>query len=125
MRVALRASVTGQYIGTPLDDVRVHVKPPELQGFIESYDAYYSFIKERVGGQAGAWVELLYEELVADPNAAMGKVYDMLGVARVPAAAGVPRRIPAQTTGSLRDALVNFEELECAFAGSDRAVDFV
>lgn len=121
---SLRASVTGEYIHTPLDDVRVHVSPPEVQTFIESYDAYYSYVKERVGGQAGSWVELLYEDIVSDPTAATGKVYDMLGVARVPAAPEVAQRIPAQSSGSLRVALVNFEELESAFAGSDRASDF-
>lgn len=121
---SLRTSVTEDYIQTRLDDVRVHVSPPEMQTFIESYDAYYSYNKERVGGQAGSWIELLYEDLVADPSGATGKVYDMLGVARVPAAPEVAHRIPAQTSGSLRYALANFEELESAFVGSNRASDF-
>lgn len=71
---AMRASVTGAYIKADLNHVQVHIKPDEAQEFIDTYDRYYKYVKERVSGQQGSWTELTYEELVDDPKLATRRV---------------------------------------------------
>ena len=80
--------------------------------------------EERVQGQRGRWLELTYEELVADPTAATRRVYNILGVSPSKPAPSVARNIPRQSSGKMCDAIVNFEELKSAFAGTERAIDF-
>ena len=125
---ALRASVTGQYIRNNLDHVRVHIEPKGLQGFINNYDCYYSYIRERLagqGGENGCWMQVSYEELIEDQNAVAGNIYKFLGgIAPFEPRSGQSGQSQRQTDGNLSSAVHNFEQLRYAFSGSDREADF-
>lgn len=47
----LRAATTGAYVHTQLGDVQVLIEPAELQMAIDSYDAYYQFLRQATAGQ--------------------------------------------------------------------------
>jgi LPS sulfotransferase NodH len=105
---ALRASVTGKYIKTNLDEVKVEFEPQELQAFIDNYDGYYKYLAERVAGQRGRWIEVSYEELVRDPTSTLQRMYSFLGVASIPLTHEVTNDVPKQSDGVLSNALGNF-----------------
>eukprot|EP00588_Corethron_pennatum_P030414 CAMPEP_0194311960 /NCGR_PEP_ID=MMETSP0171-20130528/8886_1 /TAXON_ID=218684 /ORGANISM="Corethron pennatum, Strain L29A3" /LENGTH=960 /DNA_ID=CAMNT_0039066277 /DNA_START=458 /DNA_END=3340 /DNA_ORIENTATION=- len=124
---ALRASVTGQYIKKKLDYVRVHIEPEGLQGFIDNYDCYYSYIRERLAGQGGdngCWMQITYEELIEDHQGTAGKIYKFLGVTPFEPRSGHAGQSQRQTNGDMSSAISNFEELRHAFSGTDRETDF-
>ena len=116
----VRAAVTGSYIKTNYDDVKIQIKPNEFSRFVDEHDKYYAFLQERLTGQD--YVELTYEELTADADKALSPVYGMLGVP--PRSSKDNHRIKKQSTLGLQDTVVNFEELKSTFATTERAGDF-
>ena len=124
---ALRASVTGQYIKKNLDHVRVHIEPEGLQGYIDNYDSYYHYIRERLsgqGGEDGCWMQISYEELVEDHRTAAGKIYKFLGISSFEPRSGQSGQSKRQTNGNISSAVHNFEQLRHAFSGTEREADF-
>ncbi|KAJ1630661.1 hypothetical protein T492DRAFT_871279 [Pavlovales sp. CCMP2436] len=114
----LRASTTRAYTHKTYDQVCVTIRPADLQRFNESYDDYYAWLDENLVGQAVHRVS--YEMLSAAPEDSVAAACAFLGVG-----ASVPRFkcFTRQSTSPLRDALVNFEKLREAFAGTERAGD--
>ena len=124
---ALRASVTGQYIKKNLDYVRVHIEPEGLQGFIDNYDCYYNYIRERLlgqGGEGGCWMQISFEELIEDHKSAASKIYKFLGVSPFEPRSGQSGQSQRQTNGNISSAVHNFEQLRHAFSGTEREADF-
>eukprot|EP00961_Rhodomonas_salina_P195014 2632927-Rhodomonas_salina.2 len=118
----MRTAVTGHYIHKTIDHVPVHIKPHELESFIEGYDKYYAFLRERLADQH--FVEISYEELVAEPKTTLTPVLRLLGLESEQDEHPGSRDIQPQSSGELRHAVVNFEELRAAFLGTERAPDF-
>lgn len=123
----VRANATGSYIRKNLDHVHVRIEPHELQRFADAYDAWYDYLDERLVGQAGNVARVSYEELTASPKsaeAALRRVYAMLGVPSVAPAPGVRRDVPRQTLQPIHGRLQNYTALRDAFAGTNLAADF-
>lgn len=116
----VRASVTGDYQGTNLDDIPVAISPEDHQRFITSYDAYYEFLCSRLRGQHV--IELTYEELTTSPTTTIDMVLNYLNLDPFPSP--IQSLFTRQTFRSLKDAVVNFGELQAAFIGTPREVDF-
>jgi LPS sulfotransferase NodH len=112
---AMKASVSGQYIHTNLDHIRVHIVPHEFEAYARGYDAYYDFLRERLSGQK--YVELTYEDLTADSSGSLRQIHDLLGVGGQEMAT-VHSNMKRQNTVPICDALDNFEELRKAFIGT-------
>jgi LPS sulfotransferase NodH len=117
----IRASVTGRWINAVLTHC-VYITPPDFQLFTECYDAYYSFLRDRLAGQDH--VELTYESLVAEPELALRPVYELLQLRPQKSAPVLDGDLKPQSSDALCDALDNFGELRAAFATTDRASDF-
>ena len=77
---SLRAQVSGSYTKKYTGDLRVRIKPSDLQRFYDSHDEYYSFLEKMTVGQQV--LQISHEEVVANPEAAVQCVCDFLGVAR-------------------------------------------
>lgn len=117
----LRASTTGTYTHRNYDDVRVAIRPEGLQRFNDTYDGYYTWLDERLRTQPVC--RLTYEALCESPADTLAEACAFLGV-DAPRAAAISTCFTRQSTTPLRDAVVNFEELRAAFAGTERASDF-
>ena len=100
----------------------VHLAPADFESWIDGYDGYYRFLRERLVGQD--YVELTYESLISDTEQALRPVYEMLGQPPLPNPLALEGDLQPQSSGALRDAVVNFEELRAAFATTDRVGDF-
>ena len=121
----VRSSVTGRYNKENLDHVKVHILPHELQKFIDSYDGYYAYVKERLGRQSDRWLEISYEDFVENTPKEMKKICDLLKVSRFCSEEGkVEKYIPKQTAKTLRETFENYDELSGAFLGKERERDF-
>ena len=122
----LRSSVTGSYIKQNLDHVKVSISPRDLAAFVQGYDGYYAFLRERMAGQS--WLELTYEGLIADKENEIQRVCDWLDVDVQNVVSvldlGVERDVVRQNTRSLRESVENYEQLRAAFIGTDVAADF-
>eukprot|EP00614_Pseudopedinella_elastica_P015220 CAMPEP_0172584482 /NCGR_PEP_ID=MMETSP1068-20121228/4080_1 /TAXON_ID=35684 /ORGANISM="Pseudopedinella elastica, Strain CCMP716" /LENGTH=514 /DNA_ID=CAMNT_0013378681 /DNA_START=31 /DNA_END=1575 /DNA_ORIENTATION=- len=119
----VRATVTGEYIKVSHDKVPVHISAADFQAFSEGYERYYTFLRDRLAGQS--YHEITYESVVADAEKALRPVYKSLGVSgpssKPPA---LPGDLQPQSTGVLRNALANYEELSGVFASTERHADF-
>lgn len=116
----MRSALSGSYLQTNLDHLRVHIEPSDLEAFITAHDGWYSFVRERLTGQRH--VEVTYEELVKDTPAALGRIYELLQVPHSPTLPAMD--ILRQTTHSTRKAVANHHHLKVAFASTPRANDF-
>ena len=118
--------VTGSYIKQNLDHVKVSISPRDLAAFVQGYDGYYAFLRERMAGQS--WLELTYEGLIAEKENEIQRVCDWLDVDVQNGVSvldlGVERDVVRQNTRSLRESVENYEQLRAAFIGTDGAADF-
>eukprot|EP00892_Ulva_mutabilis_P003593 jgi/Ulvmu1/1605/UM111_0034.1 len=116
----LRAATTGVYTHEMLDRVRVVIDPAQLQRGIDTYDAYYEYLREVTAGQHVLW--LSYEEVCRDSVSAAQRVCEHIGVAAPPR---LQRNVfQPQSKTDLRTAVVGWERLRAAFEHDKRAVDF-
>lgn len=116
----LRAVTTGAYTERRLDEVGVHMSPAGLQTSIDTTAAYYQWLHDATAGQCV--LEVTYERLCEAPLLELARVCAHIGVA-CPVA--LPQNIfSPQTSGALRDGVVDWQELRRAFAYSARACDF-
>jgi len=118
----LRASVTGAYVHANLDAVKVAISPSDHQQFIETYDAYYDFLRGRLLTQNV--VDLTYEELVASPISSLDRVLNLLNLEPYSDVSAIKSLFNRQSKEPLKHAVANFDELRCAFVGTEREVDF-
>ena len=119
---AMKASVSGEYIHTNLDHIRVHIVPHEFEAYARGYDAYYDFLRERLTGQK--YVELTYEGLTTDSSGSLRQIHHLLGVGGQDMVT-VKSNMERQNTVPICDALDNFEELRKAFIGTPLAEYFL
>lgn len=87
--------------------------PPSCRRHFEEVRAYEHACEALFAGRDPETVT--YEELVADRGAAMGRIYERLGLPIEPGEA----RIVKQRTRSLRHAIANYNELGDFFSGSE------
>lgn len=123
----MRSSVTGSFLRTNLDHVKVSIKPSDLHAFIRGYDAYYAYLRERLAGQQ--WLETTYERVAHDAETELRCACEWVGVKVAIGAevrdAEVERRVVKQTSLQLSEGVENFDRLRAAFAGTDTAADFI
>ena len=118
----LRATTTGTYTHANLDNVPVALEPAQFQAFVDSYDAYYTYLAQATVGQHVLRVS--YEDLCTNPLSVLKDICNFLGV---PEPTSVPRHLfDKQTQEETRTAfdLVNWNALRAAFKHTERAVDF-
>jgi LPS sulfotransferase NodH/glycosyltransferase involved in cell wall biosynthesis len=77
---SVRALVTGSYTTKNTGNLRVHIRPSDLQRFYDSYDAYYKFLDEMTVGQQ--ILKISHEDVVANPEAIVHHICTFLGVVR-------------------------------------------
>ncbi len=107
-----RAQLTGWYVRRSYDQLRVRLEPEELLAYADRYDRFYAHMREQTVGSPALFVS--YEHL-AEP-ATHSTLVDFLGVrsSDLPLSATIRR----QSSGSLRQAIANFDELTEALAGT-------
>ena len=116
----LRAATTGAFVHSNLGDVQVHIAPSEMQAAVDSYEAYYRYLRKATAGQHNCVVA--YERLCEEPLQELNRVCQFLGVE-------APSELPSnlfqrQTHGKLCDAVANWDELFAAFRYSEDCTDF-
>jgi len=117
---AMRSALSGSYLRTNLDHLRVVIEPNEFESFNTGYEGWYSFVRERIAGQR--YVEISYEELTGNQQNALGRIYDLLEVTHSTTAPALD--ILPQTTRKVSEAVANFDQLKVSFASTPRARDF-
>jgi hypothetical protein len=107
-----RAELTGWYAHRTYDQLQVRLDPEELLAFADRYDRFYADMRVQTLGSPTLFVS--YEDLGAP--ATHSTLVDFLGVRSgdLPLSA----TIRPQSSGSLRRAIVNFDELRVTLAGT-------
>jgi hypothetical protein len=108
-----RSKLLGKWHGVDYDGMRLRIDPDRLFAFVEMYDSIYDWIKHACAGSPVHHVT--YEELLSDPLR-LDRIVEFLGL---PPTAG-PLQVPhfRQSHDLLRDAIINFDELTGALAGT-------
>lgn len=107
-----RAELTGWYTHRPYDQLRVRLEPDELLAYADRYDTFYADMRDQTVGSPALFVS--YEHL-GEP-ATHSALVEFLGVG----SSGLPlsATIRRQSSGSLRAAIANFDELTEVLAGT-------
>jgi hypothetical protein len=107
-----RAGLTGWYADRIYDHLQVRLEPEELLAFANRYDRFYAEMRAATPGSPTMFVS--YEHL-GEP-ATQSALVAFLGVrsSDLPLSATIRR----QSSGSLRGAITNFDELRVALAGT-------
>jgi LPS sulfotransferase NodH len=108
-----RSKILGKWHGVDYDGLRVRIDPDRLFGYVEMYDSIYDWIERTCAGSPVHHVT--YEELLSDPLRP-DRIVEFLGLGPTE----VPLQVPdlRQSRDSLRDAIINFDELTGALAGT-------
>jgi LPS sulfotransferase NodH len=108
-----RAKATCRWVNDSYDGMRVHIDPDELLAYVRRYDAFYEGMRTMARGTPIR--EVLYEDLLEDPQSARG-VVAFLGVE--PCDLPLHSKLPRQSNDVPRDAVVNFQELSLRLRGT-------
>lgn len=92
----------------------VTVDPERFERLLGQIERDKQAINEYVAGLSLPRLHLDYEDLLADRDAAFGRVLDHIGVERRPLTGATLKN----TSDDLRDAIVNFDELRTRYAGT-------
>lgn len=107
-----RAELTGWYTHRPYDRLRVALEPEELLAYADRYDRFYADVRDQTVGSPALFVS--YEHL-GEP-ATHSTMVEFLGVR--PSGLPLSATLRRQSSGSLRAAIANFDELTEALAGT-------
>lgn len=112
-----RAELTGWYANGIYDHLQVRLEPEGLLTFADRYDRFYAEMRQATQGSPVMFVS--YEHL-GEP-ATQSALVAFLGVrsSDLPLSATIRR----QSSGSLRRAIANFDELRAALAGTSLLCD--
>ena len=113
----IRAQVTGMYTQKNTGNLRVVIKPGDLQRFYDSYDEYYMFLDQMTVGQRV--LHISHEDVVANPESAVQRICSFLGVAR--GSTNLKSLFSRQSDRLVPDErdIVNYNELKLAFGLSE------
>ena len=107
-----RANATQDYVGHGqlYDDVRVSVRPSDLQRYADKLDACYHGYEQL----ATEPLDITYEQLTRAPEATAARLCEFLHVATDPL--GVPPHMTRQSNGKPRDAISAEQNLQLGFS---------
>ena len=94
---------------------RLHIDPDELEARLEEYRVGRSQLLGFIAEARRPTLTLYYEDLLASHDAVLNMAFGFLGVDRHAGRGHCHKN----TSDNLREALVNFDELRAAYAGSE------
>mmetsp|Transcript_2598 Transcript_2598/g.5938 ORF Transcript_2598/g.5938 Transcript_2598/m.5938 type:complete len:1000 (-) Transcript_2598:117-3116(-) len=109
----LRSALTGKYLTSNLDNVRVHVDAAEFENFLVDYEKCFELYRSMLKGQDICHIS--YEKLVKDRSKTLQKLQMFLGVdhSYVPNALSVTQK---QSSLPVSKVVENFSELKALYS---------
>jgi LPS sulfotransferase NodH len=108
-----RSEALEQWFRHSYDGFRVRLDPDELLAYVNRYDSFYERLRLQATGTPV--VEIVYEDLLRDPQSAQGIVrFLSVEPCDIPLVADLPR----QSRDLMRDAVINYDELSVLLRGT-------
>ena len=112
----LRAAQTGRCVAHGYDGLQVVIRPQAMLDFINFYNRYYAAVRDYMRQRGQPWLDVFYEDLVADPAGQLQPVLGALGVDPAPGLLQVVHR--RQSRDRLRDSIANYDKIAYMLRGS-------
>lgn len=118
----LRANLIGKCANRDYTGLTVEVRPRPLLAFVNFYNRYYAAVRAHLREHGQPWVDVYYEDLIADPQASLAPVLGALGVPALPVPlSGHNRR---QSHDRLEDIISNYRQIAYMVQDTPLARDF-